>query len=482
LRAYCAAERKQTETTVMTKLLGLGLVLLASSLFGMAGAQVELPGPSKDAAAAEAPIPDEPRLKTRILDFYRALGARNAQVLYEMQTPYLRSDRSFDDFKREVGLDEAWLSQPATKLTVELDQRCFCLEWQYPDGTSAQRCVLLLRGVEEGTGAQPGTGKRLLAMWDYTNGEWFYGSPGEGDHCPSDAEVRRGTPQGPQAAAGAPAGLPDEARLKARIKAYSKAVESKDSRAMYEMQTPYIRSHMSFDDYKRDWRLDEAWSKQPRMRLTSELDRSCSCADWMYPDGSRTLRCVLLLKGTYGKAGARPQQVKWLDMWEYANGEWYYGYPGEGDRCPSETPPARATSEEVTLPDEARLKVRMQDFYDAIVSQDARKLYEMRSSGGRSSVPFEKFQQYGVPLLRKVLVGAPTKVTVGLEQICACRRTDFPYDRIVCEVLVDEVQGSVPGAKQMKRHVDHWEYTNGEWFFWFWFPEVSEQCPPKEGE
>lgn len=167
-----------------------GLVLLASSSFGMAAVEVEQPGPAGNAAAAEASMPDEPRLRTRILEFYRALGLRNAQVLYEMQAPYRRSDTSFDAFKREAGLDEAWLSQPAANITVELDRKCYCREWEYPDGTGAQRCVLLLRGTEEGPGAEQGTSKRLLAMWDYINGEWFYGSPGEGDHCPP----RRRTP------------------------------------------------------------------------------------------------------------------------------------------------------------------------------------------------------------------------------------------------------------------------------------------------
>jgi hypothetical protein len=204
----------------------------------------------------------------------------------------------------------------------------------------------------------------------------------------------------------------------------------------------------------------------------------------MYPDGSQTLRCVLLLQGTYGEAGARPEKVRWLDMWEYANGEWYYGFPGEGDQCPSERPAARGAHEEVALPDEARLKVRIQDFYDAMVSQDARKLYEM--SPRMSEVPFEKFQQYGVPFLRKVLVGTPTKVTVGVEQICECYRTDFPYDHIACDLLVDEVQGNVTGTKQMKRHVDLWEYTNGEWFFDLrqmdivGEMEMIEQCRPKD--
>jgi hypothetical protein len=292
------------------------------------------------------------------------------------------------------------------------------------------------------------------------------------------AQLEPPGPPGDAAAAAVP--MPDEPRLKARIQEYSKAVEARDARAMYAMQTPYIRSHMSLDDYRKDWRLDEAWSRQPRMQLTAELDRNCSCADWTYPDGSQALRCVLLLKGTYGQAGARPEPVKWLDMWEYANGEWYFGYPGEGDQCPSESAPPRAEYEEVALPDEARLRIRMQDLYDAMVSQDARKLYEMRPPGKKSDVPFEKFQQYGVPYLRKVLIGAPTKLTVGIEQTCVCYQTNYPYDHVACNLLVDEARGRVGGTKQLTRHVDHWEYMNGEWFYSFY--EMIDQCRPPEGK
>lgn len=463
----------------MTRFLVPGVLFLASSLFGMAAAQVELPAASKDAATAEAPIPDESRLKTRILEFYRALGSKNAQVLYEMQTPYLRSDTSFDAFKLEAGLDEAWLSQPATRITVELDQKCYCREWPYPDSTSAQRCVLLLRGTEEATGAQPSASKRLLAMWDYTNGEWFYGSPGEGDHCPADAELRRGTPQGPPGAAGAPAGLPDEARLKARIKAYSKAVESKDARAMYELQTPYIRAHMSFDDYKRDWRLDEAWSKQPRIHLTSELNRSCSCADWMYPDGSQTLRCVLLLQGTYGEAGARPEKVRWLDMWEYVKGEWYFGIPGEGDQCPSadgaqpsgadSSKPASAVK--VALPDEQRLQVRLQEFYSAIVSKDTRVMYEMWTPFLKSRVSFVDYTKRNLKYHLELVAESTKKVAVSVEQVCLCNRWEYPagaerkLGEVMCQVLVNEVQEDASGRTLAEKHLDDWQYDKGEWFY-----------------
>lgn len=121
----------------------------------------------------------------------------------------------------------------------------------------------------------------------------------------------------------------------------------------------------------------------------------------------------------------------------------------------------------------------MQDFYDAIVSQDARKLHEMYAPSKRPQMPYKGFRKYGVPLLREALVGTSTKVTVGLEQVCLCHRSDYPYDRVVCDLLVTAVQGSVTGTKQVTRHVDHWEYTDGEWFFLF--PEMIEQCPPKQG-
>lgn len=283
-------------------------------------------------AAGDAPMPDEPRLRGRISDFYRAYEARDARALYEMHVPFLQSVFSLEEFKEESGFDDAWSAERAAGLVVDLEEPCYCRNWTYPDGSAGERCVLVLRGVEEGPSGQQQAGK-FLDMWDYVAGEWYHWGPGEGAGCPTRDAVRPGVPTALAEASVQAGAVPEESRLRTRIEEHASAVNSRSARALYEMQAPYIRSHMSLEDYKRTWQMDEEWAKQPQTRWTVELEKACSCIDWMYPDGSDTYRCVLLLNGR-DKGTAGRGKSKWLVMWEYAGGEWYYGMPGEGDRCP----------------------------------------------------------------------------------------------------------------------------------------------------
>ena len=323
-----AAEREPMEGTAMRMWVVQCLVLLVSSVFNLAGAQIVRSQPLESVAAPKVAVPDEARLKTRIQDFYTALASKDARVMYRMKTPYVRAQMSFREYRKDWQLDEAWEAEPHTKVTVTLEQVCDgATPWTYPDGSMTLRYVLLLRGVEE----QPDGSQRaakFLEMWEYTNSEWYYGYPGEGDHCPSDESRQRSTPTPPEGVAATDVVVPDEARLKARIQEFYTARGSINARVMYDMQTPDYRSELSFQEYEKSiqWRYSE-----PAMKMTVELKRVCSCTPFERP--YKMLRCGVLLDGVEEVSGGQRRAVKHSDLWEYADGEWFYVASFMSDQC-----------------------------------------------------------------------------------------------------------------------------------------------------
>jgi hypothetical protein len=67
------------------------------------------------------------RLEIRIQTFYTAVGERNFAVMYEMSAPYVRALMTFEDYKRDLGLDEAWTSKRRDKSTVEVAKVYGCI-------------------------------------------------------------------------------------------------------------------------------------------------------------------------------------------------------------------------------------------------------------------------------------------------------------------------------------------------------------------
>lgn len=285
---------------------------------------------------------------------------------------------------------------------------------------------------------------------------------------PGAARPGEGAPDPAADVGGVP--VPDEARLKSRIAAFSAAADSRDALGMYEMLTPYIRSRMKLEDYKRDSGLDERWAQSSPTQLATALERVCSCSDWRYPDGSRTFRCVLLLSGNAARPGDPPARARWLEMWERTGGEWYYGITLEGDRCPGEEAAAAGapgpSAPDVALPDEARLMARLQAYYDAILAKDVRVMYDTQTPSTRSALSLEDYRDHGGMAFNLGLVGpTASKVTVRLEQICSCSRFERPYPRIRCNVLVSSLQEDASGTQTREKHIELWEHAEGEWFY-----------------
>lgn len=130
--------------------------------------------------------------------------------------------------------------------------------------------------------------------------------------------------------------VPDRERLETRIQSFYTVVGERDLAVMYEMSAPYVRALMTLEDYRRDLGLDEAWTSKPRVKNTAKVEEVCGCARGVFESSGRTetTRCVLLLNVTEQALTGESRKGRNLEMWEYVNGEWYFGYPGHGNDCP----------------------------------------------------------------------------------------------------------------------------------------------------
>jgi hypothetical protein len=126
--------------------------------------------------------------------------------------------------------------------------------------------------------------------------------------------------------------LPDEARLRARLAEFHDALGANDIAKWYAMTAPGIRDKMTFEEFKKDMRWDENAARRKEIRMKGELGKVCSCT------AMRTLRCVMIINVTIEDADGRVKKERPLEMWEYAAGEWYWGYmgPESRGRCPGE--------------------------------------------------------------------------------------------------------------------------------------------------
>jgi hypothetical protein len=127
--------------------------------------------------------------------------------------------------------------------------------------------------------------------------------------------------------------LPQEARLQERIKAFHDALGNNDIATWYAMTAPAIRKRMTFDQFKKDIRWEENSGRRTQSTLQAQLLRSCNCEQ--YGDA---VRCVLAVNVTVTESGKKPRTESPLEMWEYSDGQWYWGYigPDTGGRCPGE--------------------------------------------------------------------------------------------------------------------------------------------------
>jgi hypothetical protein len=125
--------------------------------------------------------------------------------------------------------------------------------------------------------------------------------------------------------------LPDEQRLRIRLTEFHDVLGNNDMTAWYNMTAPAIRKRMTLDEFKNDLRWDD---NKPKIKsvIKAELIKPCSC------DKTGVTRCVILVGININEPGKNPVNEKSLQSWDYADGEWYWGYMGPGNKghCPGE--------------------------------------------------------------------------------------------------------------------------------------------------
>lgn len=120
----------------------------------------------------------------------------------------------------------------------------------------------------------------------------------------------------------------NDGRLGIRVKERCSAVAAKDARKDYEMESPTIRRGLPFEEWKKNtiYHNPQQRSGQkvsPLRLVRGELDKICSCG----PFGStvQTFRCALLVRATAEDSKGKRKPIRFLEMWESVDGEWYFG-------------------------------------------------------------------------------------------------------------------------------------------------------------
>jgi hypothetical protein len=126
--------------------------------------------------------------------------------------------------------------------------------------------------------------------------------------------------------------LPNEIRLRERVQEFHDALGNNDIAAWYAMTSPTIRERMTFEEFKKDFRWDENAAQRSKVNMRANLEKECGCVQFRY------LRCVLVINVKTNESGRNSKTEKPLEMWEYADGEWFWGYMGPDSRgkCPGE--------------------------------------------------------------------------------------------------------------------------------------------------
>jgi hypothetical protein len=167
------------ETVVRRTLVGV-VVLLASSIFSVASAQLMLPWPPW----GEAWLPDEARLKVRLQAFYAAILSEDLRKMYDTETPFTRSLGTFQEYRGGTG--RGLLNPETVRVNVAVERACSCTRFLYLPGQERKigqiRCLVLVDEVQEHASGKRHSGKHI-DLWEHTQGEWFYVASFWGDKC-----------------------------------------------------------------------------------------------------------------------------------------------------------------------------------------------------------------------------------------------------------------------------------------------------------
>lgn len=119
-----------------------------------------------------SPSPKD-RLNARIWRYYSAFDTNDYKTMYEMIPPGIRQVMTFEEWKRDRGLDQPQEKRTRKIRKAELDEICRCGE---------RRCVIIVRLKLADSEGRESIG-RVGEMWEHIDGEWYYGYPSEYNSC-----------------------------------------------------------------------------------------------------------------------------------------------------------------------------------------------------------------------------------------------------------------------------------------------------------
>jgi|SRR5262245_40643883 len=123
-------------------------------------------------------VPELPLLRTRVNEFWRAVGIHDVLAHYQMTSPTVRERVSLEAFKKTW----SWQEQPRFPIqgiTADLSGVCSCVELRL------LRCTVSVDLAIDQAG-EPSRTEHILQIWEFAGGQWYEaysGAPIE-RHCP----------------------------------------------------------------------------------------------------------------------------------------------------------------------------------------------------------------------------------------------------------------------------------------------------------
>ncbi len=160
-----------------SKLLRAVSVAIVAFVLGFLSA-CQTPGAIKSTGPETVVVPDEARLRARLVEFHNALGANDIERRYAMSAPAIREKMTLEQFKKDMRWNE---NAARMKMTAALGRACGCVPMQY------LRCVLIVDVTVEEAGGKI-TKEQPLEMWEYDGSEWYGGYIGANSRgrCPGE--------------------------------------------------------------------------------------------------------------------------------------------------------------------------------------------------------------------------------------------------------------------------------------------------------
>ncbi len=124
------------------------------------------------------------------------------------------------------------------------------------------------------------------------------------------------------------------------------------------------------------------------------------------------------------------------------------------------------------LPEEGRLRARLQEFHRALGDNDIAAWYALTSPGIRDRVTFEQFKK-NLRWDENADRRSKTKTQAELAKRCSCVQERF----LRCVAVVNVSIEKPGGGSSQEKPLETWEFADGEWYWAYMGPDTGGRCP-----